>query len=300
MGHNAIGAIAIGSRIKVGTDGALRSKFDFVGDSGYTYGKFRTNVDGGDSIGIGNDIKLLARRAVAIGKNVNLTRSATHGVAIGLETAVSQYGGIALGYAAEADRAKGMAGWDPVTGRASTNTGSASKATSAAVSIGRKRTALTRQITGVAAGTADTDAVNVAQLKQAVAKFSGRSAAPKMRMMAPMAVAYAAPLKAGGMGESDGMGTGIDTYAIGGTYDAENKKIDIIQNDASKNYNIDMSGLKDENVYTTDGTYDASTKTLNFTQTDTDKNYSVDVSGLVGSGIGNDAGGRKNHKRGRR
>lgn len=131
-----------GKQNKVGTDGALRSKFDFVGDSGYTYGKFRTNVDGGDSIGIGNDIKLLARRAVAIGKNVNLTRSATHGVAIGLETAVSQYGGIALGYAAEADRAKGMAGWDPVTGRASTNTGSASKATSAAVSIGRKRTAL--------------------------------------------------------------------------------------------------------------------------------------------------------------
>ena len=67
---------------------------------------------------------------------------------------------------------KGAAGYDPVTGDASTETNPTWKATSAAVSVGDVENGITRQITSVAAGTADTDAVNVAQLKKAVAGAS--------------------------------------------------------------------------------------------------------------------------------
>lgn len=73
-------------------------------------------------------------------------------------------GGVALGADSVASVDKDIAGYDPSTKLASTNTSAAWKATHAAVSVGNGSTA-TRQITGVAAGTNDTDAVNVAQLK---------------------------------------------------------------------------------------------------------------------------------------
>ena len=60
-------------------------------------------------------------------------------------------------------------GYDLATGTTSTETNSTWKSTAAAVSVGDVENGITRQITSVAAGTADTDAVNVAQLKKAVA-----------------------------------------------------------------------------------------------------------------------------------
>ena len=65
---------------------------------------------------------------------------------------------------------KGVAGYDPSTKASSTDTSSTWKATEAAVSVGDASKGITRQITGVAAGAADTDAVNVAQLKKVEAK----------------------------------------------------------------------------------------------------------------------------------
>ena len=62
---------------------------------------------------------------------------------------------------------KGVAGYDPGTGTNSTDTSSVWKSTQAAVSVGDTSKGITRQITGVAAGTNDTDAVNVAQLRKA-------------------------------------------------------------------------------------------------------------------------------------
>ena len=78
-------------------------------------------------------------------------------------------GGVALGTGSVASVDKGAVGYDPRTGAPSTKTDSTWKATDAAVSVG-DGTTVTRQITSVAAGTNDTDAVNVAQLKQVQAK----------------------------------------------------------------------------------------------------------------------------------
>ena len=72
-------------------------------------------------------------------------------------------GGVALGYGSVASTDKGVPGYDPLTGNKSTSTDIKWKSTWAAASIGDSNN--TRQLTNVAAGWADTDAVNVAQLK---------------------------------------------------------------------------------------------------------------------------------------
>lgn len=86
-------------------------------------------------------------------------------VMIGHNTDVTVNGGVALGANSVASTDKGVAGYDLSTGAASTETSVAWKSTAAAVSVGDVDHEVTRQITGLAAGTADTDAVNVAQLK---------------------------------------------------------------------------------------------------------------------------------------
>ena len=90
-------------------------------------------------------------------------------VMVGYNTDVTQNGGAAIGAGSVASREAGVAGYDPATKKASEKTSATWKATDAAVSVGEADGTMTRQITGVAAGLNDTDAVNVAQLKQAVA-----------------------------------------------------------------------------------------------------------------------------------
>lgn len=96
-------------------------------------------------------------------------------VAVGHNAYVKKEGGIALGSYSIASIDKGIIGYDPLTGKASTETSAIWKATKAALSVGStedKNNLITRQITGVAAGTEDTDAVNVAQLKALEKKLS--------------------------------------------------------------------------------------------------------------------------------
>lgn len=90
-------------------------------------------------------------------------------VMIGHNADVTVNGGVALGANSVASTDKGVAGYDLSTGAASTETSVAWKSTAAAVSVGDVDHKVTRQITGVAAGLNDTDAVNVAQLKKAAA-----------------------------------------------------------------------------------------------------------------------------------
>lgn len=99
------------------------------------------------------------------------TTSAQQAVILGSEANATVNGGVALGYKSIASTDKGIAGYDPETGATSTKTTDATwTSTAGAVSVGDATNNLTRQITGVAAGTADTDAVNVAQLKAALKK----------------------------------------------------------------------------------------------------------------------------------
>lgn len=87
-------------------------------------------------------------------------------VSLGAGSSVSTEGGVALGNKAKATTLFGEIGYDPVTDAPSSETSPTWKATRAAVSIGDVQSGITRQITGVAAGTEDTDMVNVAQLRK--------------------------------------------------------------------------------------------------------------------------------------
>lgn len=106
---------------------------------------------------------------IVIGNNVYNSDSitASDAVAIGTDTKVLFDGGVALGANSNANRsANESGGYDISTKAVSTDTSSTWKATASAVSVGDVSKGVTRQIISVAAGTKDTDAVNVAQLKR--------------------------------------------------------------------------------------------------------------------------------------
>ena len=108
-----------------------------------------------------------ANNAVIIGSSDAATTTTVHDVvAIGHNTDVSTEGGVALGSGSKATVAAGVAGYDISTNAPSTDTSATWKSTASAVSVGDVANDVTRQITSVAAGTNDTDAVNVAQLKR--------------------------------------------------------------------------------------------------------------------------------------
>ena len=93
--------------------------------------------------------------------------AAAYGIAVGGQVTVTE--GVALGYGSKADTPAGKVGYlVPSLGSA----GAEWHSTRAAISIGNVPQGITRQITGLAAGTEDTDAVNVAQLKHAMRDIS--------------------------------------------------------------------------------------------------------------------------------
>ena len=108
-----------------------------------------------------------ANNAVIIGSSDNGTTTTVHdAVALGHNTDVSIEGGVALGSGSKATVVTGAVGYDILTNAPSTDTSATWKSTASAVSVGDVANGVTRQITSVAAGTNDTDAVNVAQLKR--------------------------------------------------------------------------------------------------------------------------------------
>ena len=135
-----------------------------------------------DTFVLGNDVKIGASAATlttanwAANPSRDLPRSdtvtfageknITGAVALGSGTSVTVSDGVALGRASKASVDKGAVGADPL-GSAADKTIAAWKSTRAAVSVGDAEGNITRQITSLAAGTQDTDAVNVAQLKSA-------------------------------------------------------------------------------------------------------------------------------------
>ena len=132
-----------------------------------------------NSIAAGSNVTANGSNAVAVGYSSTADNSAVavgdtavakeNAVAIGKNTKASVEGSIALGKDSEAARSGGTTGWDPKTGATSTQSGLAWKSTEGALSIGNG--SASRQITGVAAGSEDTDAVNLAQLKNAMTHY---------------------------------------------------------------------------------------------------------------------------------
>ncbi len=131
-----------------------------------------------DALVLGNKHKLAgANGSVILGSGDSvITTSVENAVSIGHNANVQKAGGVALGSGSVASTEKGKVGYD-ISGadHSNDNTG-VWKSTQAAVSVGDTSKGITRQITGVAAGTEDTDAVNVAQLKKVAAKAAEEAA----------------------------------------------------------------------------------------------------------------------------
>ncbi|WP_441562246.1 S-layer homology domain-containing protein [Colibacter massiliensis] len=198
--------------------------------------------DTDDALVMGNKRKLSnhADNSIVLGSgDSTITTSVANAVAIGHNANVTAAGGVALGFGSIASTAAGAAGYDPKTGGASSDASSTWKATQAAVSVGDAANNVTRQITGVAAGAQDTDAVNVAQLKQVQ---STATTAANMEVKGGNNVTVD-KTTAGPDNHTVYTVNSKDTYTTGGTYDAATKKLKFTQNDASKNYEVDVSGL---------------------------------------------------------
>ncbi|WP_462256742.1 ESPR-type extended signal peptide-containing protein [Dialister invisus] len=136
------------------------------GQRGLALGSYLT-VKGEEAVAVGTDASATADWAIAMGKNSKAEKETA--MAFGYDSHAKVNHGVALGAWSVADTAAGVSGYDPSAKAASTDTSAAWKSTVGAVSVGDASKGITRQITGVAAGAADTDAVNVAQLKKAVA-----------------------------------------------------------------------------------------------------------------------------------
>ena len=171
--------VAMGSEVTADGDnsvamGRMASSTGMASLAIGAYGYNKSTASGKYSIAIGRDVTSSAEDAIAMGRNSQAT--ANYALALGAEANASQASGVALGYSSTANTASGVAGYNPNTGHSDTYTALSGKtltSTLGAVSVGNATN--TRQITGVAAGKADTDAVNVAQLKSVNLAFTGNS-----------------------------------------------------------------------------------------------------------------------------
>ena len=152
----------------VGYGNEIVGSNDGGGQRGLALGN-RLTVKGEEAVAVGTDASATADWAIAMGKNSKAEKETA--MAFGYDSHAKVAGRVALGSSSVASVDKGVIGYDASGTDHSNDTTGVWKSTAAAVSVGDAtgNTKVTRQITNVAAGAADTDAVNVAQLKKAVA-----------------------------------------------------------------------------------------------------------------------------------
>ena len=193
---SALGADAIASNIESTAIGhgtaasgasstALGSRAKAAGTAGVGIGML-ANATKDYSIAIGGESSSTADNSIAIGRKSSVSEndsiaigtrsnaSAVKSIAIGDGASATTADGVAIGSKSVASTAAGVAGYNANTGRTDTYanlTGATLTSTLGGVAVGT--TNQTRQINYVAAGTADTDAVNVAQLKSVNLAFTG-------------------------------------------------------------------------------------------------------------------------------
>ena len=154
----------------------------------------------------------------------------------------------------------------------------------AALSVGDEATGRTRQITGVAAGSKDTDAVNVAQLKK----------------VAAMAASATVDIEAGdnitatkdaNTGKYKISATDTTLKANDKALSVEGGKLKLSMEDTKGTKvtgSVDLNAIKgavDTNTYTTGGTYDKTNRKITFTRND-NQTYDVDLSDIVSNVTG--------------
>ena len=156
---NSKGGVAIGTNAAVGTDTGLT-----------------TAITGATAVGAYAEAQ--SENGSAFGRNAKADKNAEKATALGAYATANIAGGVALGSESKTTIAAGVTGYNPAAGRTNdynkltNNTNAALTSTRAAVSIGDDSASVTRQLTGLAAGTQDTDAVNVAQLKAVNLKYA--------------------------------------------------------------------------------------------------------------------------------
>ena len=156
---NGSNSMALGAYSAVGNQDSIVDSATAVGSLAHVY------AEDGTALGENAEVLSKGKKGTALGTVAKV--KAREGTAIGAYSSVSAEGGVAVGKGSVADRAAGMKGYAPV-GEAGTSP--VWKSTDGAVSLGSDSDGSsphTRQITNLAAGTVDTDAVNVTQLKKA-------------------------------------------------------------------------------------------------------------------------------------
>ncbi|MCS4534710.1 YadA-like family protein [Neisseria montereyensis] len=176
-------------------------------------------ASGGDSVALGTDSSSTHTGTVAVGKNAS----------------ASLEDGAAIGSMSRTEVNKGVIGADPLSA-AVDKSGNEWTATTAAVAVGDVAGGITRQITAVAAGTNDTDAVNVAQLKTVAnhTKNLGDSLVDKL----------------GGNAVINDQGQGTITMSnIGGTgEDSIDAAIKSVRESSAAGWNLSAQGENESNV----------------------------------------------------
>ncbi|WP_273755645.1 YadA-like family protein [Bartonella sp. MM73XJBT.G] len=157
-GKGGQGSIAIGKLSSAAADNgiALGGSANTSGENSIALGSF-ANASGENSIALGGLSTVTAKNSMALGSNAQVLAD----------------GGVAVGYQSVSRNTVSTVGYDPSIGGRSTDDGVIWKSTQGAFSIGDTPNKITRQLTGVAAGYADTDAVNIAQLK-ALREYAGK------------------------------------------------------------------------------------------------------------------------------
>ena len=177
-------SVAIGNRTEATANAAIAIGTNGAPSGGNTY---KTTASGFAAVAIGMQANSSGTASTAVGGKSSATAngasalgqaseaSAASATALGKEAKASVADGVALGSQSKATVDKGVKGFNPAetrTNKYAGLAGTAQTSTLAAVSVGDGANA-TRQITGLAAGTADSDAVNVAQLRSVNLKYAG-------------------------------------------------------------------------------------------------------------------------------
>ena len=172
MGENTI-SIGTGNKVIGKHSGAIGDPTTMENVNGvYSMGNDNFIQGGGEAAAADKT----ARDIFAIGNNIGsdtkkVTDKANGSVILGSKGYSNVTNGVALGYGSNASVEKGKVGYDITGTNHDKDTSGIWKSTESAVSVGNIDKKITRQITSVAAGTKDSDAVNVAQLRAVTSKI---------------------------------------------------------------------------------------------------------------------------------
>ena len=187
-------SIAFGSSIDNTTTGTVASgdnsiaigmKSTASGDGAVAHG-VGSESTGKHSVAVGRLSKAKGDESLALGDEAEATVNTS--VAVGYKANATIVNGVALGSESKTTVDAGQVGYNPAAGRTNkydnltNNTDNVLTSNRAAIAIGDDDAHITRQLTGLAAGTKDTDAVNVAQLRAVNLKYAGNSGNSDVRL----------------------------------------------------------------------------------------------------------------------